>query len=119
MTWNPQSSINSNCQLVQHSLQVDGNQLCFLVFSVTCKGTDECAYTIEINKQGFNADIRYDIFSANQNGFIQPPPGPIIKQDYTNGVIKKPSGGVRYYFFPIDEKMKEGVVLLNKTQMSG
>ena len=90
-----------------------------MVFSVTCEGLEDCAYTIEINKQGFDASKEYTIFSGDSSGFVKPPPGPIIQQGYTNGQVKK-AGDMNYYFFPIDyETMKEGLILLNKTQMSG
>ena len=45
------------------------------------------------------------------------PPGPILRDQYTNGRVSKDE--IKYYYFPINYKdMGESMILLNKTQTS-
>ena len=66
------------CGTILHSLQSDGTHACFLAISVTCGDTDQCAYTLKIEQDGFDSSRTYTDISAGQSNFVPPPPGPII-----------------------------------------
>jgi hypothetical protein len=112
---------NPACGTISHSLQQDGSQKCFIVISVTCKevvGT-QCAYRLRIDQEGYDSSLKYTAVSASDGSFTPPPPLPIISQDYTNGRLEE-NNQMKYYFFPVNyTSMKEAMILVNKTRMSG
>lgn len=64
-----------------------------MAVSVTCADADEtCAYQLQIDMlewvDGAYEVIEFDSIQADDaddEGFVPPPPGPIITEDYTNG----------------------------------
>lgn len=69
---------------------------------------------IEIN----GVDMSVKQYSAAAATFTAKPPGTILASDYTNGRIES-QNQVKYYYFPVDLRMKEAMFILNKTQIFG
>lgn len=51
LTPNDMKLKSPRCGTVDYSLQQDGEQACFLAISVTCNGTEQCAYKLKIEQE--------------------------------------------------------------------
>jgi hypothetical protein len=94
----------------------DGTQSCFLAIGVTCSDGKQCAYRLKIEQRGVDASVRQTSEAGPVDAVL--PPGPILRDEYTNGRVG--NGEIKYYYFPVNYKdMGESMILLNKTQIYG
>jgi len=90
----------------------DGTQQCFLAIAVTCSDGKQCAYRLKIEQKGVDTEIRQTSEAGPVEAVL--PPGPILRDEYTNGRVS--NGEIKYYYFPVNYKeMGESMILLNKT----
>ena len=83
---------------------------------MTCSDGKQCAYRLKIEQQGLDASV----IQTSEAGPVDEvlPPGPILRDGYTNGRVS--NGEIKYYYFPVNHReMGESMILLNKTQIYG
>lgn len=113
------SAKSPRCATVRHSAQGTDQQACAVAISIKCKGEQQCAYQLKIDKDDIDLSVKQ--FANRQDGssFTPHPPSSILAEDYISSRVDTKSQ-VKYYYFPIDhEFMHEGMILLNKTQIYG
>lgn len=117
LTGPERSGRSPRCATVRHSAQGNNKQACFVAISVRCLGVKQCAYELSIQME--DVDPTRKQYSHAGTDFLAKPPGTILASDYTNGHVSE-GNEVKYYYFPIDPiLMKEGAVIVNKTQIFG